>query len=58
MNERNKKELLESVLRSEKILGAFEKYNSSYKLNKKLKLQFKYVSATLLAKSNIGVEMI
>ena len=39
MNERNKKELLESVLRSEKILGAFEKYNSSYKLNKKLMIE-------------------
>jgi hypothetical protein len=39
MNERNKKELLESVLKSEKILGAFEKYNSSYKLNKKLMIE-------------------
>ena len=36
MNEKTKRELLESIIRSQKILNAFEKYRPSYKLNKKL----------------------
>lgn len=39
MNEKTKRELLESIIRSEKILNAFEKYRSSYKLNKKLMIE-------------------
>ena len=39
MNDRTKRELLESIIRSEKILNAFEKYRSNYKLNKKLMIE-------------------